>query len=142
MKYCSKCGKELMDEAVICVGCGCAVETDNKANAKSADYSKLMAFTSEANGIFVFGILSLALSLGIGLIFQIINMVKVSKYRVKGQKEFNYPQFNLTDRNDILAYESAKKKIKTGDALTAIGFAITWILISIAFGAGIAAALS
>jgi len=25
MKYCSKCGKELLDEAVICVGCGCPV---------------------------------------------------------------------------------------------------------------------
>ena len=24
MKFCSKCGKELMDEAVICPGCGCA----------------------------------------------------------------------------------------------------------------------
>ena len=26
MKYCSKCGKELMDEAVVCPGCGCAQE--------------------------------------------------------------------------------------------------------------------
>ncbi len=26
MKYCSKCGKEIMDEAVVCVNCGCAVE--------------------------------------------------------------------------------------------------------------------
>lgn len=26
MKYCSHCGKELFDEAVICVGCGCAVD--------------------------------------------------------------------------------------------------------------------
>ena len=26
MKYCTKCGKQLMDEAVICPGCGCAVE--------------------------------------------------------------------------------------------------------------------
>ena len=25
MKYCSKCGKELIDEAIICTGCGCAV---------------------------------------------------------------------------------------------------------------------
>ncbi len=25
MKYCSKCGKELVDEAVICTNCGCAV---------------------------------------------------------------------------------------------------------------------
>ena len=27
MKYCTKCGKELMDEAVICPSCGCAVES-------------------------------------------------------------------------------------------------------------------
>ena len=24
MKYCTKCGKELLDEAVVCPGCGCA----------------------------------------------------------------------------------------------------------------------
>ena len=27
MKYCSKCGKQIMDDAVICPGCGCAQET-------------------------------------------------------------------------------------------------------------------
>ena len=26
MRYCSHCGKELVEAAVICVGCGCAVE--------------------------------------------------------------------------------------------------------------------
>ena len=26
MKYCTHCGKEIMDEAVICPGCGCATE--------------------------------------------------------------------------------------------------------------------
>lgn len=32
MKYCQKCGKELYDEAIVCPGCGCSVETktDNK----------------------------------------------------------------------------------------------------------------
>ena len=25
MKFCSKCGKELIDDAIICTGCGCAV---------------------------------------------------------------------------------------------------------------------
>lgn len=25
MKYCSKCGKELVDEAIVCPNCGCAV---------------------------------------------------------------------------------------------------------------------
>lgn len=24
MKYCTRCGKELVDEAVVCVGCGCS----------------------------------------------------------------------------------------------------------------------
>lgn len=27
MKYCVKCGKELLDEAVFCTGCGCATGT-------------------------------------------------------------------------------------------------------------------
>ncbi len=25
MKFCSKCGKEIVDEAIVCPGCGCAV---------------------------------------------------------------------------------------------------------------------
>ena len=25
MKYCSKCGSEILDEAVVCVKCGCAI---------------------------------------------------------------------------------------------------------------------
>ncbi len=29
MKYCTKCGHELLDEAVICPNCGCAVEGTN-----------------------------------------------------------------------------------------------------------------
>lgn len=27
MKYCTKCGAQMVDDAVICVNCGCAVET-------------------------------------------------------------------------------------------------------------------
>lgn len=29
MRYCEKCGNEIMDEAVICPGCGCAVMNEN-----------------------------------------------------------------------------------------------------------------
>ena len=29
MKYCTKCGKEIMDEAVVCPGCGCSQQTGN-----------------------------------------------------------------------------------------------------------------
>lgn len=31
MKYCSKCGKELFDEAVYCPGCGCAAAPQKQA---------------------------------------------------------------------------------------------------------------
>ena len=30
MKFCEKCGKEIMDEAVLCPGCGCMVENNGK----------------------------------------------------------------------------------------------------------------
>ena len=35
MKYCSKCGNELFDEAVICPKCGCATGDVTKAKAKT-----------------------------------------------------------------------------------------------------------
>ena len=36
MKYCSNCGKEILDEAVICVHCGCRVPESKKINANDA----------------------------------------------------------------------------------------------------------
>ena len=50
MKYCTKCGKELRDEAVICPGCGCAVgepankKTEVKANIGLCILSALIPF--------------------------------------------------------------------------------------------------
>ena len=41
MKYCSHCGKELVDEAVVCTNCGCAVPgaevstTDNEGEKEA-----------------------------------------------------------------------------------------------------------
>lgn len=34
MKYCEKCGKEIMDEAVVCVHCGCAVRNAPKLDSQ------------------------------------------------------------------------------------------------------------
>ena len=35
MKFCTKCGKELVDDAVICIGCGCAVEANETSAPKT-----------------------------------------------------------------------------------------------------------
>ena len=47
MKYCQKCGKELADEAVVCVGCGCPVEAPKAAPATKSvnfDFNKILEF--------------------------------------------------------------------------------------------------
>ena len=35
MRYCGHCGKQIMDEAVICVHCGCSVEKKKEGDKKS-----------------------------------------------------------------------------------------------------------
>ena len=37
MRYCSKCGKEVHQEAVICPNCGCSVEANVKKNANGGN---------------------------------------------------------------------------------------------------------
>ena len=39
MKFCQHCGKELQDEAVICVHCGCSVQATPDTEVKSVDES-------------------------------------------------------------------------------------------------------
>ena len=60
MKYCTHCGKELFDEAVICVGCGCPVARQGNygVNDRSALVNTL-AQRVNTNGIIwlVIGIL-------------------------------------------------------------------------------------
>lgn len=41
MKYCSKCGNELLDEAVICPKCGCAVETASSTTSSANQLLKV-----------------------------------------------------------------------------------------------------
>lgn len=36
MKFCTHCGKELMDEAVVCTNCGCAVNGANSLKGAAA----------------------------------------------------------------------------------------------------------
>ena len=55
MKYCTHCGKELSDEAVICVGCGCPTQSYKpKERNSAADIGNLLNILSQrlkTNGI-------------------------------------------------------------------------------------------
>ena len=37
MKYCTKCGKELIDEAVVCTSCGCSTGTGSVARPTTGE---------------------------------------------------------------------------------------------------------
>lgn len=56
MKYCSKCGNELMDEAVICPKCGCPVENAEKPKKKRKKGLKI--------ALIIFGVLMFFYILG------------------------------------------------------------------------------
>ena len=128
MKYCQKCGQQIHDDAVICIHCGCSSEGVTKKDTQSPDYYRLEAFKSDANSVFGLGIISLVLCMGIGLIFQIINLTKIRNYNYQ-QGKLAFPELNLTSQKDIYEYESAKKKFQSGATMTGIGFAITIILL-------------
>lgn len=69
MKYCSTCGKEIVDEAVICPGCGCEV------NDKKRSASDPMALASDgASSAKIFLILSIILLVLGALCWLFINM--------------------------------------------------------------------
>ena len=43
MKYCSQCGAQLVDEAVVCPQCGCAVAAQKTADPNVSPKSRLVA---------------------------------------------------------------------------------------------------
>ena len=58
MKYCSRCGAELVDEAVVCTKCGCAV-------------GQIVVKTSEIGKKFVIGLVELILGI-VGMVYSIL----------------------------------------------------------------------
>lgn len=58
MKFCSKCGAQLFDEAVVCTSCGCAVDGNHAINSqKNANDEVSIGFCILAFFIPLFGII-------------------------------------------------------------------------------------
>ena len=113
--YCSKCGKEIADEAIICPICGCATanyhqpftihSTPPQSNGTySQDYIVLKEFEEKVKSIYATSIVALVLFLGIGLIFSIVVWLKA--------KDISIPNITTTNPNEIAMFESLKRKLK------------------------------
>ncbi len=129
LMFCSKCGKEIMDEAVVCPNCGCATNNYTpKANDYSNDYIAISEFSRKANTIKTLGILAGVLCLGIGIIFSIIIWIQTSSIVVPG----------ITTKNpkEIADFELAKKRIELGKKLAGIPLIAIGICFFIGFFGG------
>lgn len=81
MKYCTKCGKQLFDEAVLCPGCGCPVASNISA-APSVNTTALLKKLSSrlnTNGIIwlVIGILQILAGIWLNWCLVIIGILNI-----------------------------------------------------------------
>ena len=139
MSYCKNCGTNI-GESKFCSNCGqpsaettitTATPTTSPtatSNVFSAYYPELCAYSSNATKMFVFGILSLIFCMGIGIIFEIINIV----ISVKIKKPFEHGD-KLTNPVEIAMYNTARSRHKAGAIMSSIALVITGILLFILF---------
>lgn len=72
MKFCAHCGRELVDEAVVCPGCGCACNNSAIGNDKW-------------NGLAIAGFVVSFFAATVGLILSIIGYRQCKKTNEKGR---------------------------------------------------------
>ena len=119
MKYCTHCGKELLDEAVICVGCGCAVRGHNNqtVNNQSIDGNALLNTLSQrlnTNGIIwlVIGVLQILGGILINWFLLIVGVLNI----ISAVQDMQYSKTLLENPNGIVA----KFEQITGPVITLI----------------------
>lgn len=106
MKYCTHCGKELLDEAVICMGCGCAVDVRQKGleYRSGANVSILLNSLSQrinTNGIIwlIIGILQTIAGLFVNWFLLIVGVLNI----ISSVNDMNYSKTMIKDPKDIIA---------------------------------------
>lgn len=85
MKYCTHCGAEINDQAVVCPSCGCAVQSTEQTAAPVSTKTNGFAIAG-----FVLALVSYILSFygivgALGLIFSIVGLVQVNKNHQSGK---------------------------------------------------------
>lgn len=149
MKYCSKCGKELFDEAVICVGCGCpvgntAVNNVVESKPKQEVYTESKYLEENASQVKIFtfiaiglGVLSLAIYLfvhiWIGALILVPAIVLLSLPQTAIRKEYNK---NCSNKGGFKKYFKDLKGKFSALKLNAIIVIVIGVLL-ITFGVGI-----
>ena len=105
MKFCTHCGKELMDDAVICLGCGCPVE-NNSSNLSQIyvkngyDPVRVLSQRVKTNGIvwLVIGVLQILGGIFINWFLLIVGVLNV----ISSVNDINYSRAVLNNPVGII----------------------------------------
>lgn len=105
MKYCTHCGKEMFDEAVICVGCGCPVSSaKNNIVSNPIDSTRLINTLSQrvtTNGVIwlVIGILQILGGIFISWFLLIVGALNI----ISSIQDLQYSKTLSENPTDIVA---------------------------------------
>lgn len=101
MKYCTKCGKKLLDEAVICPGCGCTVGTSHSIANSEFDYISELSRRIKINGIIWICVaaVQIIMAVSINWIFGIVGILNI----ISAINDLNYCKTVLTEHSGIIA---------------------------------------
>lgn len=77
MKYCEKCGKELMDDAVVCVGCGCPATDNGPAPLQNKQAASAEQQKKSGSGAIVFGVIGILGAFLFALIGHIASIIGI-----------------------------------------------------------------
>lgn len=88
MKFCTHCGKELFDEAVICPNCGCATKENTQNNSSGINYYGELSNRVKINGIIWICVaaLQLILAMTVNWLLLIVGVLNI----ITGIKDLNY----------------------------------------------------
>ncbi len=116
MKFCQKCGKEIMDEAVICPGCGCAVEKEIKKAEVSYEKCIEGAVTTNiiSGFLIIVGIICfLFINTWIGAILSLVAEIVAFLPNSKLRNAFKQSGLNRKSKEDKEKIKAIKKDLKS-----------------------------
>lgn len=88
MKFCTHCGKELLDEAVICTGCGCACQNMRSEMQDASGLTETLSSRLKTNGII--WICIAAIQILLGLVFNWILLIIGALNLISGIQDISF----------------------------------------------------
>ncbi len=114
--FCQKCGKEIHDEAVICVHCGSSVVGNSNISSLSAQTENMIAikkFASKVHTADILGKITTVFIFGVAIIPGIINGIYISS--------FCEPKITTANKKELEELEAARNILKTAKFNTLLG---------------------